>query len=144
MERLLRAGPLSNVTQAKARVGLLNVFTPLVPALEDQRHGLTVLLEQWGGKSTYWVWTDEGDEVSAALARLTQLSTPTFVKVAIIADDLNDYGYVWRVLSRPPSMEPAVPRLLDRSRRATVSCPRPHHSGLSGVAGLASPVPLTG
>jgi hypothetical protein len=96
LDSLRHSGPAArDSSQRSGRVGLLHGLTPLA-AISYAGWGMQILMTYWGGESFYF-WSKADPEQSAAIAALSDLSTPTIIEVAARAQDLCTYHRLWPI-----------------------------------------------
>lgn len=97
LEALRHAGPLSwDVHGHSARLGALHGVTPLRDSFAEAGHGITVLLESWGGESFYGA-ASETEDLKGAIRALTARSRPVIVSLAVSPTTLNTFAHLWQV-----------------------------------------------
>ncbi|HVB53483.1 MAG TPA: hypothetical protein VNF24_04745 [Candidatus Acidoferrales bacterium] len=94
-ESILASGPLSwQKGSSPYRLGVICVVAPVCAFTWDS-HGFDELLGQWGGESIYW-GADGGP--APAVQRLTAVSIPSIVEVAIPSGHMVGPGTLWPVM----------------------------------------------
>ena len=92
-EWMLASGPLTcQHGTADVRLGVICVVAPICAFIWDAG-GLEPLLAQWGGESIYWQ-----DGPAPALERLTAVSVPSIIEVAIPSEVMHGSGLLWPVM----------------------------------------------
>jgi hypothetical protein len=94
-EEILNGGPLAWQGTASSRLGRLFVVAPITIFRGDPG-GFSHLLGAWGGEAVGWL-EDKGSKSAEAIRRLTHVSLPTIIEVAIEPGTLADHRDIWPV-----------------------------------------------
>jgi hypothetical protein len=78
---------------AEGRLGVVSVVAPIC-AFAWEAHGLEPLLRQWGGESNY----RQSGGSPATIERLTAISVPSIVEVALPSEVMAGPGRLWPVM----------------------------------------------
>ncbi len=85
-DALLRSGPNDWQGTADVRLGYLDFVAPFT-MFDYDAHGLMNLLDTWGGETLGWI--ADGKTSSTTLQKLTALSEPAIVEIAVRVPTLN-------------------------------------------------------